>query len=151
MQDGVEAFPVERRADALGAADAVVLCVRGSQQNRHLVDAGFLKEMKKGSTLVNIARGSLVDEAALLEALRSGHLGAAGLDVQEKEPVDPANPLLTMPTVFLTPHVAGFTDYTLEGTAKYLAKVVGWVREGRRFASLLNQPEKPRLAWRSQT
>ena len=144
---GIEVFPADQRAKALGAADAVVLCVRGSEQNRRLVDAGFLKEMKPGATLVNIARGSLVDETALLGALQSGHLGAAGLDVQEEEPVGPENPLLWAPTAFVTPHIAGFTDHTLEGTARYLAEVVDKVHARQRFDSLLNQPEKPRLAW----
>ncbi len=142
--EGVQAFSVDGQKEALGQADAVVLCVRGSAENRHLVNADFLAKMKQGATLVNIARGSLVDEAALADALRSGHLGAAGLDVQEHEPVDPSNPLLQIPTAFLTPHIAGFTDTMLEGTLQYLKRAVEAYRDGKRLKSVLNDPKQPR-------
>lgn len=143
----VRGYTADQRQEALGRADAVVLCVRGSQENRHLVDARFLAEMKQGSTLVNIARGSLLDEAALLAAIRSGHLGAAGLDVQEHEPIQADSPLLTEPGIFVTPHIAGFTDHTLEGTTAYLVKVVDQIRNAHRPDSLINEPRSPRLSF----
>ena len=69
--------------------------------------------MKKGAVLVNTARGELVDEARLVEALTSGHLRGAGLDVFAEEPLPPGNPLLGLPGVVLAPHIAWLTPETL--------------------------------------
>ena len=81
----------------------------------------MLAGMKKGAVLLNVSRGTLVDEPALLVAVTSGHLYGAGLDVVKNEPVKPDNPLLSEPRIFVTPHIAGSTDVMLEGTVKYLS------------------------------
>ncbi len=144
----IQTHAVSDRDGALASADAVILCVRGSAENRHLADASFFAAMKKGSVLINIARGSLVDETALLNAVQSGHVAAAGLDVLEEEPVQATNPLLTLPQVLVTPHVAGFTDLTLEGTSRYVLKALGQFRAGEKLVSLVNAPPSPRVALR---
>ncbi len=79
-----------------------------------MIDAAALARMKPGAVLVNTARGSLVDEAALTGALSSGRLGAAGLDVFAREPVAPDNTLLGLDNVALAPHVAWLTMDTIE-------------------------------------
>jgi len=91
-------------------------------QTRHLVDAGSLARMKTGAVLVNTARGSLIDEQALIEALRSGQLGAAGLDVLEQEPPHPDNPLLQMDNVVLTTHCASSSTRMRSATRRRAAR-----------------------------
>jgi phosphoglycerate dehydrogenase-like enzyme len=105
-----DCFSVSERTKALAQSDSVVLCVRLGPQTRGLVDAVALEAMPKGAFLVNAARGGLVDYRALENALRSDHLGGAGLDVFWTEPIEPDDPLLKFPNVIATPHVAGVTD-----------------------------------------
>ena len=142
----VRVYRPDQIPEAIAEADYVVLCVRADEHNENLFDAAMLGRMKQGAVLVNIARGSLVDEAALAEAIRSGHLAGAGLDVTRQEPMEADNPLLGMPGVLVTPHLAGNTDLMLEGTVKYLINVVGEVAEGKASKSVVNRPERPRLA-----
>ena len=104
-----------RTLDALLAeADIVSLHLPLTPKTAELINASTIKRMKPGSVFINTARGALVDEAALVEALESGHLMAAGLDVFQREPVDPDNPLFKLPNVVVTPHLAWLTPETLE-------------------------------------
>ena len=98
----------------LAASDIVSLHVPLTPDTERLVDANAIARMKPGAVLVNTARGGLVDEAALVEALRSGRLGAAGLDVFEVEPAAASNPLFDLDNVVCSPHVAWLTRETLE-------------------------------------
>lgn len=136
--------PLEELKEAVADADFVVLCVRASKDTDHLFDASVFAAMKEGSVLVNIARGSVVDEKALFDAIKSGHLLGAGLDVLEEEPVQPQNPLLALSQIFVTPHVAGQTDVTIAGTAAYASEVLALLKTGEPIRSLLNEPESPR-------
>jgi len=102
---GVRAAPLAR---VLAEADVVTLHVPLTDGTRHLLDASAMALMKRGAYLVNTARGGLVDEAALIGALASGHLAGAALDVFEREP-PPASPLFAFPNVVLTPHISAGT------------------------------------------
>jgi len=106
--------------ELLAQSDIVSLHVFLNAQTRGLIDAGRLRLMKKDAYLVNTSRGPVIDEAALIEALRSGHLSGAGLDVFEQEPVAADNPLLKMDNVLLTPHVA---SYSIEGDALHQQRI----------------------------
>ncbi len=88
----------------LARADYVVLCAPETESTRGLLDAARLHRLRRGAILVNVARGALVDEDALVELLRDGHLGGAGLDVFAREPLDRNSPLWDMPNVLITPH-----------------------------------------------
>ena len=76
-------------------------------EQKHLLNAQTIQWMRKGSALINIARGGVVEEAALIQALRSGKLGYAGLDVFETEPLPADSPLWNLPQAVITPHAAG--------------------------------------------
>jgi phosphoglycerate dehydrogenase-like enzyme len=106
--------PIEYRPldSLLGEADVVSLHVPLTPQTERLIDAKALARMHPGSVLINTARGGLVDQVALANALAAGHLGAAGLDVFAHEPVDPRDPLLGLENVVLTPHIAWLTTET---------------------------------------
>jgi phosphoglycerate dehydrogenase-like enzyme len=93
----------------LSEADYVSLHLPLTDETRCIIDIHALNRMKPTAVLINIARGGLIDEAALLEALTSGRIRGAALDVFLHEPVDPGHPLLALENVVVTPHVAGFT------------------------------------------
>lgn len=104
------AAPVD---DLVGLADMVdVLSVHVplTEETRHLIDRNVLSTLGENAILVNASRGAVVDEAALIDALRDGELGAAGLDVFDPEPPSPDNPLLQMDQVVLTPHAGSATE-----------------------------------------
>jgi len=90
-----------------------------TKNTRHIVNARRLSMMKSSAVVINTSRGSVVDESALIDALNKGLISAAGLDVFEKEPVDPDNPLLSMDNVIVTPHMAGTTWDTWARRAKF--------------------------------
>ena len=96
----------------LRESDVVSLHVRLSPDSRHIIGARELALMKPGALLVNGGRGELVDDTALVEALQSGHLAGAGLDVFSQEPLPADHPILSCDQVVLTPHLA---DQTPEG------------------------------------
>jgi phosphoglycerate dehydrogenase-like enzyme len=104
-----------RSLDALLVeADVVSLHLPLTPETEHLIDAAALARMQPGAVLVNTARGGLVDQAALTEALQTGRLAAAGLDVFETEPPDTTAELFRLPNVVLTPHVAWLTTGTFD-------------------------------------
>jgi len=123
--------PVEDAGAAAAEADVVTLHCPSDAATRGMVDAGFLAGMKRGAVLINTARGTLVDQVALERALRSGQLGAAGLDVFEEEPVEAPIPLLGAPNLILTPHVAASTQEGLRRMALDSAAAVLACFEGR--------------------
>ncbi len=141
----VKAYCLNDLKQAVALADFVVLAVPGSKENENMIDAEVLASMKRDAVLVNVGRGTLIDEAALLAAVRSGHLYGAGLDVVKEEPVDASNPLLTEPRIVVTPHSAGSTDVMLAGTVRYLSEVLARYGQGLKPEGLVNQPKQPRV------
>lgn len=100
-------WPADRLNDLLSVSDIVILAAPLTDSTRGMIDAAALACMKPSAILINMARGPLVVEADLVEALQSGRLAGAGLDVTEIEPLPPDSPLWSMPNVIITPHVGG--------------------------------------------
>ena len=117
-------------ARLLGDADVVSLHVPLVEATRRLIAAPELALMKPSAVLVNVARGGLVDEGALCEALGNGGLGGAGIDVFVDEPPTTDSPLLKLPTVAATPHIAGMTRETSRRRARFCAENVERVHAG---------------------
>jgi D-3-phosphoglycerate dehydrogenase len=91
--------------ELLRTSDLISIHLRLSDESRNLLDAEQLRKIKKGAVLINTARGAIIDELALIDLLKTGHLGGAGLDVFAHEPLDPKSPLRTFPNVIVTPHI----------------------------------------------
>jgi phosphoglycerate dehydrogenase-like enzyme len=122
---------------ALELADFVVVATPLQAETRGLIGRDAFAHMKPGAFLVNVARGPVVDREALLEALRSGRLGGAGLDVFWEEPPDPADPLFSYEVV-ATPHVGGATDTSLQDIAREVAGNVNRLRRGEAPRNCVN-------------
>lgn len=107
---GVETLPFTQLHRVLPRADWLVLVCPLTAQTQGLIDATALAALPRGAHLVNVARGEVVAQAALVQALGSGHLAGAFLDVFEHEPLPAGSPLWTLPGVIVTPHSAGYSD-----------------------------------------
>lgn len=146
-------MPVERCTDLgamLARCDAVSLHCVLNRETRHLIGARELAGMKPGAWLVNVSRGELIDEAALLAALRSGHLGGAALDVYGREPLaregHPLSPLYAMDNVIVWPHL---TFYTHEAMRRLEDETIARCEEALEGRPLTVASHDPRL--RAQT
>lgn len=109
--DGLErVIPMDELHSVLGEVDALVVTLPGTNATRHLVDAEFLNALKDDAVVVNVGRGSVIDEAALVDALDRGKVSFAALDVTEREPLAPESPLWQHEKVMITPHNAALSD-----------------------------------------
>ena len=118
--------------DMLPEVDVLTLHVPLTPATRRLIDGTRLARMKRGAILINTARGDVVDEQALVEALRSGHLAAAGLDVYSREPLPADHPLLRAPGVIALPHIGSATARTRWRMAELAARNCAAVLKGQR-------------------
>lgn len=115
----------------LSESDVISIHIRASEKTRALIDRQALKKVKPSCILVNTARASIVETAALIEGLRTGKLAAAALDVYDQEPLPPTDPLLSLPNVVLSPHNAGMTPEAIErGNEMVVENVIAFL-EGR--------------------
>jgi phosphoglycerate dehydrogenase-like enzyme len=110
---GVDAvWPPERLHDLLAQSDVVVIAAPHTPQTKRLIGAAEVDRIKRGALLVNVSRGKMIDDAAVIAALRDGGLGGAALDVFSEEPLPASSPYWDMPNVIVTPHVSGaLRDY----------------------------------------
>ena len=107
-----EVLPPEGLPTLLAKSDVVVLAVPHTPETKQIIGRGEIDRMKRGAFLVNVARGKLIDDDAVIAALRDGRLGGAALDVFSKEPLEPSSPYWDLPNAIVTPHTAGaMQDY----------------------------------------
>lgn len=142
-------FPTER-AQALGVellptleemlprVQMLSLHCPATPQTRHIIHAGTLQLLPTGSYLINVARGTLIDEAALLDALRSGHLAGAALDVYDPEPPMTSHPLFSLPNTICTPHIGSYTLASLKRMQVMTCEQIVVALRGERPANLVN-------------
>jgi phosphoglycerate dehydrogenase-like enzyme len=133
----VERLPLD---ELLGRSDVVSVHLRLSPESRGLLDGERLGRMRPGAVLVNTARGAIVDEGALVEALRSGRLAGAGLDVFATEPLPADSPLRRLPNVVLTPHVGWRVDEVFHEFAEIAAEQLAAWLDGRLAAGEVVNP-----------
>jgi len=127
-QHGIELMPFD---EMLAAADIVSLHMPCTAETVDVINAKSLAKMKPGSIFINTARGGLVDEQALYEALKSGHLAGAGLDVFKVEPLPLDSPLLTLDNVLLSPHMGGLDHESQIAMSSLAAQCIVDLHQGR--------------------
>lgn len=126
----------------LAASDIISLHAPHIPATHYIINRAAIAKMKKGAFVVNAARGPLVDEKALAQALKSGKLGGAALDVLDGEPPDPKSPIFDAPGIILTPHMAGSTVECLEAIARTAGEDIARVLSGKRAKFPVNKPRK---------
>lgn len=115
----------------LAESDFVAICSALTAETRGLINAKRIALMKSTAYLINVARGPIVDQQALINALRTGQIQGAGLDVFEKEPISPDDPLLTMDNVILAPHALCWTDQCFQRMGESACQSIVDIASGR--------------------
>ena len=125
---GIEQLPLD---DLLRIADVITLHPRVTPQTKGMIDRTRIAAMKQGAYIVNTTRGAVLDYAALYDALVSGHLKGAALDTFDPEPPPPDSPLLKLPNVTLSPHIAGASRYSVTKAATMIAEDIALILDGK--------------------
>ena len=124
-----EMHPPSRLPEVLARADWVVIACPLTKETRNLINADAFKRMRKGARLINIGRGEVVDEAAFIEAMRSGHLAGAAMDTFRQEPLPADSPLWDLPNIIISPHNASASTGNEKRCAEmFIANFGHWVR-----------------------
>lgn len=135
-------------AELISQADIVSLHMPATVQTTDLINRQSLAQMKRGAVLINTSRGALVDEDALCEALKSGHLLGAGLDVFKIEPLPLDSPLLKLDNALLSPHMGGLDEESLEAMTALAARCVAELYQGRwPEGCVVNEALRPGWKW----
>ncbi|MGV1008136.1 MAG: D-2-hydroxyacid dehydrogenase [Dermatophilaceae bacterium] len=139
--DGVEVHPIGALADVIGAADHIVVTLPGTRHTDGLLDAPMLARAKPGVTLVNVGRGTVVDEPALVDALKTGQVGFAALDVFAVEPLPSDSPLWDLPNVLISPHTAALDEREEQRIAELFCQNLRAFLDGRPLCNLVDIDE----------
>lgn len=134
-----ELWPADQLPQVLRACDIVILAAPLNEQTEHMIGAAEFAQMRKGTLLINVARGPIVDEAAMIAALQSGHLAGAGLDVTEIEPLPPESPLWAMPNVIITPHVGAQAARRVDDSTDLICENLRRYFSGRKLLNVVDK------------
>jgi phosphoglycerate dehydrogenase-like enzyme len=135
-------YPAAQMHEVLAASDMVVLLLPLTAETRGSFGTGEFKAMKRGALFFNLGRGAVVDEEALIAALRSGQLAGAGLDVFEQEPLPRSSPLWKMHNVIVSPHVGGVSAHTRERAAQFFAVNLSRYLEGEQLLNMVDKKQE---------
>jgi phosphoglycerate dehydrogenase-like enzyme len=142
---GVEYVDLER---VMKESDIVTIHVPLMPSTRGLIGEREIGMMKPTAYLINTSRGAVIDENALIKALKDGRIAGAGLDVFTKEPIPPDNPLLGMENVTLTPHIGGVTEQAIMRTARTVAEEAARIARGELPKSIVNRAQLEEKGYR---
>ncbi len=129
----------ERIGDLCGQSDFVVLCAPLTPETRGMLDADAIARMRPDTFVISLGRGAVIDETALIDALRQGRIAGAGLDVFVEEPLPATSPLWTMPQVIVTPHVSGFGPRLWERAMEMFARNLRAFLDGRPMENVVDK------------
>ena len=132
-------WKMDRFHDLLAESDVVAVCAPLTKETEGMFDADAFRRMQSHAMLVNVTRGLIVDEYALLQALEQGHIGGAGLDVVPQEPLPDDHPLWHMPNVVVTPHTAGGSPHRMGRTVDLFCDNLARLLDGRSMSSVINK------------
>jgi len=127
--------------EALGQADYLVLSCPLNEKTQGLIDHKALQMLKRGAKLINVSRGAVIDEQALISALKEGQLGGAALDVFHVQPLPETSPLRNMQQIVLSPHLAGITDESMEVMSEMVVRQIEAMEEGKLPEHLINKEQ----------
>jgi len=129
---------MEKLDEVLAAADYVVLSIPETPQTRHLMNAERFARMKRGVRIINLGRGSAIDDAALVRALENGQVGGAAVDVADVEPLPAVSPLWTAPNLFVTPHTSAISSRLWPRETELLVQLVERWFDGRELFNVVD-------------
>ena len=131
-------LPARQLHEALSEADYVVIAAPETAETKHLIGAAEISRMKRGAHLINVGRGSLLDEAALIAALENGHLAGAAIDVTGIEPLPENSPLWKAPNLFITPHTSAVSDRLWQRETDLLVELLELWFSGREMKNVVD-------------
>lgn len=135
-------YPSAQLHDVLSQSDVVVVILPLTDETNRLLSDKAFQSMRRGAIFLNIGRGPVVDERALVRALQTGRVAAAGLDVFDEEPLPRSSPLWGMPNVIISPHVGGVGDHTRERGARFFAVNLARYLDGQPLLNVVNRKQE---------
>ena len=147
QMENASVMPAETLARLLGSSDFVSLHTHQTPETENVINADSIRMMKPGARLVNVSRGALIEEGALYEALRSGHLAGAALDVMAAEPFDLRSPLLGLDNLVVTPHAAWYSEQSGRALSRKMAGAAIQALRGELPDHTINAQAVTRFSW----